>query len=187
MKYGAIATGSNESLDTAKHIFKEGGNAFDAAIGAVFTSMTSEFALTSAGGGGVLLGIKNNSNPILYDFFVNCPNFNNQNANFKKISVNFGKTKQDFFIGEGSIAIPGNIAGLLKAHYENGVLPLSTILEPAIHYAKNGVTISSYQSYINSLVKPILLLTKDGKNLFTKNNVFLKKEIIFSTKIFLIS
>ena len=24
MKYGAIATGSNESLDTAKHIFKEG-------------------------------------------------------------------------------------------------------------------------------------------------------------------
>ena len=44
MKYGAIATGSNESLDTAKHIFKEGGNAFDAAIGAVFTSMTSEFA-----------------------------------------------------------------------------------------------------------------------------------------------
>ena len=184
MKYGAIATGSNESLDTAKHIFKEGGNAFDAAIGAVFTSMTSEFALTSAGGGGVLLGINNNSNPILYDFFVNCPNFNNQNANFKKISVNFGKTIQDFFIGEGSIAIPGNIAGLLKAHYENGVLPLSTILEPAIHYAKNGVTISSYQSYINSLVKPILLLTKDGKNLFTKNNVFLKEGDNFSNKNF---
>ena len=72
--------------------------------------MTSEFALTSAGGGGVLLGINNNSNPILYDFFVNCPNFNNQNANFKKFQLIL-KNKTRFFIGEGSIAIPGNIAG----------------------------------------------------------------------------
>ena len=52
MKYGAISTGSQESLDSAKSIFKEGGNAFDAAIAAVFTSMTSEFALTGPGGAG---------------------------------------------------------------------------------------------------------------------------------------
>ena len=54
MKYGAIATGSQESLDCAKYILKESGNAFDAAIAAVFTSMTSEFALTGPGGGGAM-------------------------------------------------------------------------------------------------------------------------------------
>ena len=51
MKYGSISTGSKEALNTAKQIFEEGGNAFDAAIAAVFTSMTSEFSLTGAGGG----------------------------------------------------------------------------------------------------------------------------------------
>ena len=71
MKFGSIATGSKESLTTAKDILQEGGNAFDAAVGAVFTSMTSEFALTSAGGGGSLLAFPNNSEPILFDFFVN--------------------------------------------------------------------------------------------------------------------
>ena len=74
MKFGSIAAGSQESLDTAKDILKEGGNAFDAAIAAIFVSMTSEFALTGAFGGGTLLGIKENSNPFIYDFFVDCPN-----------------------------------------------------------------------------------------------------------------
>ena len=184
MKYGAISTGSQESLDSAKYILKEGGNAFDAAIAAVFSSMTSEFALTSAGGGGTLLGIKDNNNPILYDFFVDCPLITNKKVDFKKIAVDFGTTQQSFYVGKGSVAIPGNIAGLLKAHFENGVLPLSTILEPAIHLAKNGTKLSSYQAYINSLVKPILLLTDDGKKLFTKNNEFLKEGDNFKNKQF---
>ena len=184
MKYGAIATGSKESLDCAKHIFKEGGNAFDAAIAAVFSSMTSEFALTGAGGGGALLGINKGQNPILYDFFVDCPPITDKKIDFGKVEVDFGNTKQSFFIGKGSIAIPGNIAGLLLAHKENGILPLHAILEPAIHLAENGLKLSSYQAYINSLVEPILLLTDEGRDLFTINNEFLKEGDYFKNKKF---
>ena len=184
MKYGAISTGSQESLDSAKSIFKEGGNAFDAAIAAVFTSMTSEFALTGPGGGGALLGIKNNNSPILYDFFVDCPNIKNKKIDFKKIEVDFGDTTQSFFIGRGSVAIPGTIAGLIQAHKENGALPLKAILEPAIDLSKNGVILSSYQAYINSLVKPILLLTDDGKKLFNNENGFLKEGDLFKNSNF---
>ena len=70
MKYGSIASGSKESLETAELILRDGGNAFDAAIAAIFTSMTSEFALTGAGGAGTMLGMKANDAPIIYDFFV---------------------------------------------------------------------------------------------------------------------
>ncbi len=69
MKYGTISTGSIEASLTAEEILKFGGNAFDAAVGAVFVSMTSEFALTGPFGGGVLLGVENNSKPFIYDFF----------------------------------------------------------------------------------------------------------------------
>ncbi len=59
-----------ETLITAKDILKEGGNAFDAGIGAVFTSMVSEFALTGAGGGGILMGMEKDQSPMVYDFLL---------------------------------------------------------------------------------------------------------------------
>ena len=192
MNYGAISAGSKEAVDTAKQILKNGGNAFDAGVAAVFTSMTSEFALTGAGGGGIMMGMDSKSKPYIYDFFVDCPKIVNKNSDFKKISVDFGNTTQFFHIGMGSTAIPGNIAGLLDIHKEKGRLPLEAILEPAIHIAQNGITLSKYQAYINQLIEPILTYTDEGKKLFIKNNSFLKegdtfKNINFSNFLKLIS
>ena len=82
---------------------------------------------------------------MIYDFFVNCPKLTNHTIDFQKISVDFGNTMQDFYIGKGSTAIPGNIAGLLDIHSAKGVLPLRAVLEPAIDIAKNGVKLSKYQ------------------------------------------
>ena len=184
MKYGAISAGSKECVDTAKQIFSDGGNAFDAGVGAIFTSMTSEFSLTGAGGGGIMLGMDNSNPPVIYDFFVDCPKPVNNKIDFQKISVDFGNTAQDFHIGKGSTAIPGNIAGLLDIHKTKGVLPLNAILEPAIHIAENGVILSKYQAYINQLVKPILLHSQEGKNLFHINNKFLQKGDLFKNPSF---
>ena len=105
--------------------------------------MTSEFALTGAGGGGILISTSKDQHPMIYDFFVNYPlNNNNSNLDFKKIKVDFGNTSQDFFIGKGSCAVPGNIAGLLQVQKEKGILPLDVVLQPAIKIAKDGVILS---------------------------------------------
>ena len=184
MKYGSISAGSKEAVDTAKHIFTNGGNAFDAGVAAAFTSMTSEFSLTGAGGGGIMIGMDSKSKPYIYDFFVDCPIINNKNPDFKKISVDFGSTSQNFHIGMASSAIPGNISGLLDIHQQKGLLPLEAILEPAIDIAKNGITLSKYQAYINQLIEPILTHCNHGKKLFTKNNTFLKEGDFFKNKNF---
>ena len=97
MKYGSISTGSKEATLAAEEILKFGGNAFDAAVCAVFVSMTSEFALTGIFGGGTLLGIKDNESPFIYDFFVNCPECKNSSkAEFEEVMVDFGNTEQKF-------------------------------------------------------------------------------------------
>ncbi|MDP7194756.1 MAG: gamma-glutamyltransferase, partial [SAR202 cluster bacterium] len=184
MKFGSIATGSKVALITAKDILKEGGNAFDAGIGAVFTSMVSEFALTGAGGGGILMGMKKGHSPIIYDFFVDCPIKKDSKIDFKKICVDFGNTVQDFHIGKGSTAIPGNIEGLLSIHQNKGELPLAIILQPAINMARNGIVLSKYQAYINSLIRPILTHSKTGKKLFIKDNQFLKEGSTFKNSEF---
>ena len=65
MNKGIVATGSKEATQAAADILRAGGNAFDAAVSAVFTSMTSEFALTGAGGGGAMMIRKPDSDPVL--------------------------------------------------------------------------------------------------------------------------
>ena len=65
-----IAAGDKTTVDAAEEIFWVGGNAFDAAVGAMFVAMVAEPALTSAGGGGHFLAIPENSRPVLFDFFA---------------------------------------------------------------------------------------------------------------------
>ena len=151
-----VSMGSNGMVTSAHplastagiRILTQGGNAFDAGVAAVFTSMTSEFSLTGPGGGGIMLGMENGNLPVIYDFFVDCPRPLNNEIDFQKISVDFGNTTQDFHIGKGSTAIPGNIAGLLDVHSTKGSLPLDAILEPAIHFAKDGM--SEYATLIDA-------------------------------------
>jgi len=170
MKYGSISTGSKEATLAAEEILKFGGNAFDAAVGAIFVSMTSEFALTGIFGGGTLLGIKDNEPPFIYDFFVNCPESkNNSEAEFKEVMVNFGNTEQKFHVGKGSIATPGNLMGLLEIQKKYGVLNLKDVLSPAKEIANCGVVIKKHQSDIIKLVDPILTFDNSGKKLFVKN------------------
>ena len=52
---GVAASGSAEVSQTAVEILKAGGNAFDAALGALCTASIAEPLLVSLGGGGFLL------------------------------------------------------------------------------------------------------------------------------------
>ena len=167
MKYGAIACGEKSTVLTAFEILKNGGNAFDAAVGAVFTSMVSEFNLTGPGGGGAFLAGPVNADPILYDFFVDTPPSQpGKELDFFSILVDFGPSKQEFHIGQGSVAIPGNTAGLLTVHNRLGQLPLKAVLEPAMEAARSGVILNEAQAYLGKILEPILTHSKAGCDLF---------------------
>ena len=156
MKKGIVATGSYESTQAAVDILHAGGNAFDAAVSAVFTSMTSEFALTGVGGGGAMMVHTPRSEPILHDFFVDTPpRTGNEELDFFGVEVDFGDSTQIFHVGKGSAAVPGTLLGLITVHEQFGVLPLSVVLEPAIHIAREGSILNSKQAYIFQLLEPI--------------------------------
>jgi len=175
MKYGSIATGDKTTANAAMEILKDGGNAFDAAVCAVFTSMTSEYSLTGACGGGVMLAYPKDSVPIIFDFFVHTPENNLlKNLEFFRIAVDFGPASQFFHIGKGSVAVPGNTIGLLHIHSRLGSLPLSRILEPAIRTAKYGAIINNAHEYLFKILEPILCHTNTGKILFKPNGKTIK-------------
>jgi len=136
---GSIAAGNKKTASAGIEIFRLGGNAFDAAAAAVLASFVTESALTSAAGGGFLLAHTRDNQNILFDFFSQTPRQKRDKGdiNFYPVEVNFGDAVQEFQIGLGSMAVPGNIAGIFHVQKRLGRLPFKVVAEPAIHYAKN--------------------------------------------------
>ena len=174
MNKSIISTGSKEATQAGVEILKAGGNAFDAAVAAVFASMTSEFALTGAGGGGAMMIYKPDAEPVLYDFFVDTPfRTGKEKLDFFGVEVDFGDSTQTFHIGKGSAAVPGTLLGLVIVQEQFGVLPLPVVMEPAIKLAREGYVLNKQQAYIFKLLEPIFTHTKEGRELFCSNGKIL--------------
>src|SRR5919202_2032243 len=166
---GIIAAGHEKTAAAGIEMFQNGGNAFDAAVAAIMASFVAEPGLTSAAGGGFLLAHTHDNQNILFDFFSQTPRYkrNLDEINFYSVEVNFGDALQEFHIGLGSMAVPGNIAGVFHVHERLGRLPFQVVAEPAIHYAKNGVRLNKFQYYcLTSVLKPIILDFKEGQQLY---------------------
>lgn len=139
-------------------LLEAGGNAFDAALGAMCAACVAEPMLASLGGGGFMLAQPSGRPAELYDFFVQTPAKKRPVADldFYPIMADFGAATQEFHVGMGSMAVPGVIAGLFEAHRRRCKLPMSEIVAPAIELARKGVRINRFQNYINHILSPIL-------------------------------
>ncbi|MGK7877897.1 MAG: gamma-glutamyltransferase [Xenococcaceae cyanobacterium] len=165
---GIIAAGHQKTAEAGQEMFALGGNAFDAAIAAVLASFVVESPLTSAAGGGFLLAHTQDNRNILFDFFCQTPRYKKpqQEVNFYPVDVNFGGEVQAFHIGLGSIAVPGNIAGVFEIQQKLGKLPFKVVAQPAIEYAQNGFTISNFKGLCIKLLEPILLALPESKKIY---------------------
>ncbi|MFW6296449.1 MAG: gamma-glutamyltransferase [Halothece sp.] len=165
---GIIAAGHEKTAEAGIEMFRLGGNAFDAAIASMLASFVVEPGMTSAAGGGFLLAHTADKRNLLFDFFTQTPRVKKpQNEiNFYPIDVNFGGAIQTFHTGLGSIAVPGNLAGVFEVHKHLGTLPLSVIAEPAIAYAKNGVTLEKFPAFCFELLGPIFSASPEGEKIF---------------------
>ena len=181
-----VASGHEAVTKTALRILREGGNAFDAVVAAGFASTVAEPTLTSLGGGGFLLARTSNGEATLFDFFVNTPGLGHTveglTPHFFPVTIEFPGCSQDFNVGLGSVAVPGTIKGFLHVHRRLGRLPLKVVLEPAIQLSKNGVPLNHHQAYFNSLLEPIMTLSREGRSLFAPQGQYLKKGDIFKNR-----
>lgn len=165
---GAIAAGHPQTAQAGLEMLKQGGNAFDAALAALLASFVTESPLTSAGGGGFLLAYTQQQQAILFDFFTQTPRRKKPEAqlDFYPVDVDFGGAIQEFHIGLGSMAVPGNLAGVFHVHQRLGKLPMRAIAEPALHYAQSGVEVNAFQAFLLHLLKPILLASEAGRTIY---------------------
>ncbi len=171
---GVISAGGSETAVAGAEMFKLGGNAVDAAVAAAFASFMGEIGVVHLGGSGLahIFDAKNGRSQV-YDFFSNTPGLGGttpERLNFEKVTIDFGATTQDFFIGRASVAVPGNIFGLCQLLSDHGRLPLKTVLQPAIDLAKDGLPISTFQARTSQLLTPLYTHTQGMRDIFYKHD-----------------
>ncbi len=174
--HGTIAAGHQKTAEAGIEIFRLGGNAFDATAAAVLASFVTEATLTSAAGGGFLLAHTNTNENILFDFFTQTPRQKRTKGdiNFYPVEVNYGDAVQEFHIGLGSMAVPGNMGGIFHVQQKLGRLPFKVVAEPAIHYAKNGVKLDDFQYYVLTILKKIITSSKEACQVYAPNGELLQ-------------
>ena len=172
-----VASGHPLVSRTAIEILEQGGNAFDAVVAAGFTGAVVEPALTSLGGGGFLMARTSQGREMLFDFFPDTPGKGRAGTDltphFFPVTVHFPGSDQDFNIGLGSVAVPGNLKGFIHVHQRLGALAFEKIVAPAVNIARQGVELNHHQAYFLNLLKPIMVLNKTGKKLYTPDGKYI--------------
>jgi gamma-glutamyltranspeptidase/glutathione hydrolase len=160
---GVVAAGHPLTAEAGARVLREGGNAVDAAVGAMLTSFVAEPLLTGLGAGGYLLVAGPGWEPALLDFFVEAPARagDGSAAELQAIDVSFGDAAQVFHIGPASCGLYGTPAGVCEAIERWGTAPLEELVAPAARLARTGVRLNAGQAYVAEILAELLVSTEE--------------------------
>ena len=162
---GAVAAGHPLTAEAGGRVLRAGGNAVDACIAAAFMAAVTEGPLTGPAGGGFLLVAETDRDPVVLDCFFACPT--RRVGVMEEVLVEFADSgTQVFHVGEGSVAVPGLVAGLEEAHRRFGSLDWADLVEPAIEQARLGVVVDQPRTFLHGILAGILLRTEAGARVF---------------------
>ncbi len=166
---GIVAAGHPLTAEAGARVLRAGGNAVDAALGALLVSWVCEPLLTGPGAGGYLLVAGGDDEPTLLDFFVAAPGDGadpDDRAPLLPVDVSFGDAHQVFSVGAASVGVPGCPAGVAEAARRWGSVPLADLAAPAAALARKGVPVAPEQAYIFEILAPILGTTPEARAAF---------------------
>ena len=147
---GAVAGGHHLTVEAAEQVLRAGGNAFDAALAGWAASVVTEPLHSSLGGGGFLLAMPEGEKPRIFDAFAHTPHqrLADSDLDFTSVQADLGDGTQDFYIGLGSVAVPGVVRGMFAVQADLGTLPMQDLVSNAVEWAKHGVQVSDYQAQL---------------------------------------
>lgn len=140
VKNGAVASAHPLSSSIGAAIFKEGGNAIDAAIATQLALAVVYPSAGNVGGGGfTVIHLANGKNTTI-DYREKAPGHASRNMYLDKNGHVIPRASRD---GNLAVGVPGTVAGIFLAHEEYGKLPMKVLIQPAINLAKDGFVITA--------------------------------------------
>jgi gamma-glutamyltranspeptidase/glutathione hydrolase len=162
---GAIAAGHPLTAEAGARVLGEGGNAVDALLAAAFAAFVAEGPLTGPAGGGFALVHEPSGRTTMLDCFFEAPT--RPLGEMEELVIDFGDSgTQVFHVGEGSVAVPGLVAGLERMHGEFATRPWSDLVEPALAVARAGFERDPQRVTLHRILEGILLRDEGGRRIY---------------------
>ena len=158
-----VVSQNTHATEAGYEILIKGGNAVDASVAVGFAlAVTLPRAGNLGGGGFVLIYDKEKDDVTSIDYRSAAPK----------------SATSDLFIQDDSVvtfghlvnAVPGAVAGLLKAHQDHGTMPLADLLMPAIRLARDGFEVTHDLNYVLEWGKESMLSNEASYNKFYSTN-----------------
>lgn len=169
---GAVASAHPIASKVGIDILQDGGNAVDAAIATGFClNVVEPWSSCIAGHGHMLVYMSDLGKTLSLDYSHRSPM--DANANMYQVlgQVEAGNglyevESQSNSVGHSSVGVPGVTAGMWKAHELFGSLPMEQLMEPSIHYAREGFDVDWTACLMIAQVMPDLIRYSEGGRVF---------------------
>ncbi|WP_326982937.1 gamma-glutamyltransferase [Chryseobacterium sp. MYb264] len=139
---GVVVSAHPLASEAGAKVMKMGGNAYDAIVATQYALAVVYPQAGNIGGGGFLVGVKNNGEKFTIDYRETAP----KKASHDMYIDKNGKANTDLSQnGRLAVGIPGSIAGFY-ATLKYCKLPMEKIIQPAIDLAEKGFAITDLEA-----------------------------------------
>jgi len=167
-----VVSQNYHATEVGYEILEKGGNAVDAAVAMGFAlAVTLPRAGNLGGGGFMLLFDSETKNVSTIDYRSAAP----ASAKSSMYLTEDGVVRYGHLVN----AVPGTVAGLIKAHQAHGKMNLKQVMMPAIRLAHKGIPVSNDLNFILNWGKESLLKNKASKAKFYKDEEPLEINSLF--------
>ena len=143
-EHGAVATAHPIAAQVGVEVLQQGGNAVDAAIATGFClNVVEPWNSCLAGHGQMIVHMTATGKTVALDYGHRAPRAATADMFTVVGQVETGNGIYEVegranSVGHLAVGVPGVTAGMCRAHELFGSLPLEQLLEPAVHYAREG-------------------------------------------------
>ena len=172
VEHGAVATAHPIAAQAGVDILKSGGNAVDAAVATGFClNVIEPWNSSIAGHGQMIVHMASDGRSVAIDYGHRAPKAATADM-FRVIGQTvegngiYEVEDRANAVGHKSVGVPGVTAGMCRAHELYGVLPLEQVLEPAIHYAREGFEVDPTTCLMIARAMPNLVRYGEAASIF---------------------
>ena len=169
---GAVATAHPIAAQVGVDILERGGNAVDAAVATGFCLAVIEpWNSSIAGHGQMIVHMAGQRRTVAVDYGHRAPRAATADM-FRIVGQTvvgngiYEVEERANAVGHRSVGVPGITAGMCRAHELFGVLPLEQLLEPAVHYAREGFEADPTARLMTATYMPNLVRYGEAASIF---------------------
>lgn len=181
---GLVVSAHPLASEAGAKMMKMGGNAYDAVIATQYALAVVYPQAGNIGGGGFLVGVKNNGEKLTIDFRETAPEKSSRDMYLDKN----GKANTDLSQnGRLAVGIPGSVAGFF-ATLKHAKLPMEILIQPAIDYAEQGFGITEKEADLLNNQMQYFHQHNKNKTVFQKSakwkqgDILIQKELAATLK-----